>query len=465
MERAIRHVGVIDIGKTNLKVAVVDLALEKEIGVLTRPNRVLPGPPYPHFDLGGHWDFICDALHELNRQHGIDSVSVTTHGASAVLLTSDGSLAAPMLDYEWAGPDSLADEYDKIRPPFEKTGSPRLPMGLNLGAQIHWQLKRDPDLLNRVKTVLTYPQYWSYRLSGVLANEVTSLGCHTDLWNPAENRFSLLVQRLGLAGKMAPVKKAGDRLGTLLPEVAERTGLSVETPVACGIHDSNASLYPHLLRRKSPFSVVSSGTWVIALTVGGDDIAMDPMRDTLINVNAFGDPVRSARFMGGREFDLAMKGRSAVQDEAATAAVLRDLIMLSPAVEPRSGPFQGRIARWTVPEDKLSDAARYAAVSFYLALMTSECLTLSGARGPTVVEGPFSKNTLYLEMLEAATLRSVHTSEGTATGTSIGAALLVHDRKLLPENRATEGKTGVNASDALRLYASAWRKMLNSGSS
>ena len=28
-----------------------------------------------------------------------------------------------------------------------------------------------------------YPQYWAYRLTGVLANEVTSLGCHTDLWN------------------------------------------------------------------------------------------------------------------------------------------------------------------------------------------------------------------------------------------------------------------------------------------
>ncbi|MET1414336.1 FGGY family carbohydrate kinase [Roseibium sp. HPY-6] len=308
MTRQIRHVGVIDIGKTNLKVAVVDLACETEIGVVTRPNRVLPGPPYPYFDLAGHWDFVCDALRALNEEHGIEALSVTTHGASVVLLNRDGDLAAPMLDYEFDGPDTLAAEYDLIRPDFDETGSPRLSMGLNLGAQLHWQLKSDPDLLDRIATVLTYPQYWTYRLTGVLANEVTSLGCHTDLWSPAGNRYSSLVTNLGLTEKMAPVKKAGDQVGKLLPQVAECTGLAENTPAICGIHDSNASLYPHLLRRNPPFSVVSTGTWVIALAVGGDDVVPDPQRDTLINVNAFGDPVPSARFMGGARIRSGYEG-------------------------------------------------------------------------------------------------------------------------------------------------------------
>lgn len=295
---AIRNVGVIDIGKTNAKVAVVDLDQRRELGVLTRPNTVLPGPPYPHFDLEGHWDFICDALAELHKAHGIDALSVTTHGASAVLLDAEGNLAAPMLDYEFTGPDDLAAAYDAIRPDFAETGSPRLGMGLNLGAQLHWQLKTDPGLLDRVATALTYPQYWTCKLTGVLSNEVTSLGCHTDLWCPSENRFSSLVNRLGLEEKMAPVRKAGDRLGSVLPEVVTRTGLPKDTPVACGIHDSNASLYPHLIRRQPPFSVVSTGTWVIVLAIGGGRVFLDPSRDTLINVNAFGDPVPSARFMG-----------------------------------------------------------------------------------------------------------------------------------------------------------------------
>ena len=48
------HVAVIDIGKTNAKLALVDGNTLAEIAVVTRPNKVLPGPPWPHFDLEGH---------------------------------------------------------------------------------------------------------------------------------------------------------------------------------------------------------------------------------------------------------------------------------------------------------------------------------------------------------------------------------------------------------------------------
>ena len=57
-----KHIAVIDIGKTNAKLALVDLDDLSEIAVATRPNIVLPGPPWPHFDVDGHWDFLLDAL-------------------------------------------------------------------------------------------------------------------------------------------------------------------------------------------------------------------------------------------------------------------------------------------------------------------------------------------------------------------------------------------------------------------
>ena len=59
---------------------------------------------------------------------------------------------------------------------------------------------------------------------------------------------------------MAPVRKVIDLLGTISAATAEATGLPPDTPVYCGIHDSNASLYPHLISRAAPFSVVSTGT-------------------------------------------------------------------------------------------------------------------------------------------------------------------------------------------------------------
>ncbi|MHA7777837.1 FGGY-family carbohydrate kinase [Roseibium sp. M-1] len=455
-----RHVGVIDIGKTNAKVAVVDLAEAREIGVLTRPNTFLTGPPYPHFDLEGHWQFICDALGDLHRAHGIDALSVTTHGASAVLLDADGNLAAPMLDYEHTGPDDLAAEYDAIRPDFAETGSPRLGMGLNLGAQLHWQLQSDPGLLDRVASVLTYPQYWAFKLTGVAANEVTSLGCHTDLWCPSANRFSSLVEKLGLTDKMAPVRKAGECLGTILPDIAERTGLPRETKVSCGIHDSNASLYPHLIRRDPPFSVVSTGTWVIALAIGSKSVQLNPARDTLINVNAFGDPVPSARFMGGREFDMVLAGRAKDFTEDDIGVVLDREIMLFPAVDPRSGPFQGRKHRWSIDDASLSDSERFVALSFYLALVTAECLEMTGAEGPVVVEGPFAQNRLYLQMLKAATGRPVDASAGSLTGTSIGAALLMAEAGQRQVRQSCAQDDGWNLDPRLLRYAETWRARL-----
>ncbi len=451
----LRHAGVIDIGKSNVKVAVVDLEREREVGVLTRPNRVLPGPPWPHYDIGGHWDFIRDALRALHLEHGIDALSVTTHGASLVLLDAEGGLAAPVLDYEHDGPDSVARDYDAIRPGFAETGSPRLGMGLNPGAQLFWQLRTDPGLADRLATVVTYPQYWGFRLTGRLANEATSLGCHTDLWCPHESCFSSLVDRLGLAGKMAPVMQAADSLGGLLPEVAAATGLPQDCPVACGIHDSNASLYPHLLKREAPFSVISTGTWVIAFAIGGRKVSLDPARDTLINVNAFGDPVPSARFMGGREFEMSLKGRGTSFSESDVSRVLDRGIMLFPAVDPRSGPFQGRQHSWTVDQGDLSDGERFVAVSFYLALTTAECLRMIGAEGPVIVEGPFASNRLYLAMLRSATGRPVEASDSSLTGTSIGAALLTAGAK--PASKDVPAGPAVAETDsAWQAYAVRW---------
>ncbi len=453
------NIAVIDIGKTNAKLALVRRSDLSEMSVITRPNVALPGPPYPHFDVEGHWQFILNGLASFHTEHGIAAITITTHGAAGALIAQDGSLAAPILDYEHTGPDDLAREYNAVRPSFAETGSPRLSMGLNLGAQLHWQFMNDPALRERVSHIVTYPQFWAHRLSGVLATDVTSLGCHTDLWNPYLHQFSSLPKALGIAEKIAPPRKPGDILGTITPDVAQRTGLYEETPVFCGIHDSNASLLSHLISRKPPFSVVSTGTWVIAMAVGGKPVTLDPTLDTLVNVNAFGDAVPSARFMGGREHDLALGG-SAVQAEASDMLeVLNNGSMLFPAVVSATGPFTGHQSHWLGGEPPKGSGQRSAAVGFYLALVTSHCLDLIGHRGPVIVEGPFARNAAYLKMLRVATSSPVVPTES-STGTSQGAALLVApsdaQRHSTPKLQFPEKKL----SDMFRRYAAEWNNSL-----
>lgn len=453
-----RHIAVIDVGKTNAKLALVEAGSLRELAVATRPNTVLPGPPWPHTDLDGHWRFFLEHLAAFQERHGVDAISVTAHGASAVLLDAGGDLAAPMLDYEHAGPDALAASYDAIRPPFAETGSPRLPHGLNLGAQLHWLFRTQPDLRDRTAHILTYPQYWGWRLTGELASDITSLGCHTDLWNPWQGRFSSLIDTLGLAGKIAPPRQPADILGRLRPEIAAATGLAPGTAVACGIHDSNASLYPYILTRKAPFSVVSTGTWVVSMAIGGRKVVLDPARDVLVNVSATGAPVPSARFMGGREFEIICAGRGAASTAEDRAHGLARMVAILPAVENGSGPFPERRMAWH--ETPRNEGERLAALSFYLALMTHTCLDLIGADGPIIVAGPFARNRDFLDMLASLSPEGVEIATS-ATGTSGGAALL-----FASSGACVESDLIPEPADAakLRAYARWWQVETGSGS-
>ena len=448
-----RHIAVIDIGKTNAKLALVDLETLTEIDVVTRSNTVLSSPPWPHFDVEGHWDFLLDALTQFNVAYGVDAISVTTHGACCALLDAAGGLAAPILDYEHPIPANIATEYDALRPPFTETGSPRLAGGLSIGAQLHWQFAVQPELRDRVATIVTYPQYWGHRLTGIAASDLTSLGCHTDLWSPREGRFSSLPARLGIVEKIAPVRQPAEMLGPILPGIAARTGLPAQIPVMVGIHDSNASLYPHLLTQKGAFSVVSTGTWVIAMALGGDELPLDPARDTLINVNARGGAVPSARFMGGREYEVIRAGHDADVTDEDIDAILSSNTLLLPSVEPSTGPFQGRAMRWQGPEPPTGSGTRMVALSFYLALMTETCLRLTGARGPIIVEGPFAANRPFMAMLHCASGRPVLHCRS-KTGTSIGAALLTGDSPALDFPIAIAPPSGTTR---WRAYAQEWR--------
>jgi sugar (pentulose or hexulose) kinase len=458
----IHRVAVIDIGKTNAKVALVDLISASEVLVRKTANKVLPGPPYPHFDCAGLFEFVLESLEDINRVQPIEAISVTTHGATAALVAADGSLALPVLDYEYNGPDKFKEEYGRLRPTFAESGSPRLPGGLNLGAQIYWQARAFPEEFAQTRHILTYPQYWSYLLTGKVASEVTSLGSHTDLWDPWQRQFSSLVvnskQACGVdwLGLFPPVMPASTRMGSVRPELLARIGIGEEVQVYSGIHDSNASLLPYLKKGKERFSVVSTGTWVISLSVGGEKVMLDPARDTLVNVSAFGEPIPTARFIGGREFDILTEGKIVNPSEAEIARVLKGGIMRLPSVLEGAGPFPRSKSAWadSGPE---TDGETFAAASFYCALMTATCLDLVGAEGPVFVEGPFAGNDLYCAMLGAALQRDVVPSKSGQTGTSLGAAMLAGPATVDPFTAVPMSPHP--QSGAMHEYAEAWQEL------
>jgi sugar (pentulose or hexulose) kinase len=182
-------VAVLDVGKTNVKVALFDE--ERLIFEKSTPNRIAPGPPYPYEDVEAAWSFALEALGEANRGRKIAAIVPTSHGAAGALIGAK-ELAAPVMDYEYIGVEDIEGDYARLRPPFSESLSPKVPAGLNLGRQVAYQKWRCSELFVKAKYFVAYPQYWAWRLCGVAASEVTSYGSHTDLWAPREGRFSSL---------------------------------------------------------------------------------------------------------------------------------------------------------------------------------------------------------------------------------------------------------------------------------
>lgn len=447
-----KRIAILDIGKTNAKVVVLDAASGEEIVANRMSNTVLRDGPYPHYDIEALWRFFLTSLAEFAQEQGFDAISITTHGAAAALVAEDGTLAMPVLDYELDYSAETHAAYAAIKPNFRDTFSPTLSLGLNLGAQLHYLKMTFPDDFARTHFIFTYPQYWAWRLTGVAATEVTSLGCHTDLWLPKKATFSPLVDRLDIRDKFPPLRSAFDALGNLLPEIAQEIGLKMPVPVRCGIHDSNASLLAHLMDREGPFSVVSTGTWVVSFAVGGNFDGLDPERDTLANVDAYGRAVPSARYMGGREFDI-MTDRLAVPPVTdlpeIVTKVLAQQTMALPSAVPGCGPYPNSNLHW-INADTANDAERYVAACIYAALMTETCLNLLGADGPVIVEGPFAGNSVYLEALANFTGRDVEAVSG-STGTSLGAGLLAG--AAVPEKHGRIFRPG---NDVYTAYRKQW---------
>lgn len=402
---------VLDVGKTNAKLTLWD-----EAGVLldrrSRTNAAVRAEGYRALDAAGVEAWFAATLSDFAGQAEVGAIIPVAHGAAAALI-HEGHLWAPPMDYEEdADPADRAD-YDRGRDAFALTGSPRLPQGLNLGMQLH-RLERLTGPWPLDLQIVTWPQYWAWLLCGQMATELTSLGCHTDLWRPGDARHSAMSLARGWAPRLAPLRGAADVLGAISAEWVERTGLPVGCQIHCGLHDSNAALLAargHAEIAAGDATILSTGTWFVAMRSADQGnlqtSAFVESRDCLINVDAYGRPAPSARFMGGREaellagidiFALTENYDPDVLIERLPSLIERGVFALPGAVH-GVGPFPDGPGGWqNEPADQLD---RRAAVGLYLALMADVVLDLVGSRERLVIEGRFAEAQVFVRALAA----------------------------------------------------------------
>jgi sugar (pentulose or hexulose) kinase len=423
-----------DFGKTLSKVTLWSKD-GRMIDRFVRPTVPQTSGEYRALDVDDTRAWFIDTLARF-ASHRVEAIIPVAHGAAVVGLQGD-RLAFPPLDYEHAIQGDVLEDYRNGRDAFALTGSPALPDGLNIGSQLHWLENLHGETF-RNATLLPYAQYWAWLLSGEARSEVTSLGCHSDLWNPAASDFSQMAKARGWASMFAPLAKAGEVIGTLRPELAAQTGLPTSTKIYAGLHDSNAALlaargFAEIAGHEA--TVLSTGTWFVAMRSPQEkvDLASLPeARDCLVNVDAYGAPVPSARFMGGREIETQIEIDTRRVDikpdqPALLAAVLEVLasdIMLLPTFAPGFGPFAERQGRWiNRPENWFE---RRAATCIYAALVAETSLSFIGTKQLLLVEGRFAEAEVFVRAL--ASLRpdlTVYTANA-HNNVSFGALRLIN---------------------------------------
>ena len=413
-------VAVFDVGKTNAKLSLVNPLSGRELWSVRRPNDLVESGAGRQLDVVGIEAWLLESLRAAPERERIGVIVPIAHGAAAVLVDHAGEVvAAP--DYEDACFNEVAEEYAPLRDSYSLTFSPSLPQGLNLGRQLYYLQSRRADLFRRAASILLYPQFWAWRLCGEMAAEVTSLGTHTDLWRPQEQAYSTLARKQGWARMMPPQRSANDRLGRIKPTLASATGLDASCEIACGIHDSNASYLRFLMdREREAFTVVSSGTWTIVMANRGDLRRLREERDMLANVNAFGAPVATARYMGGREYEAIAKGGDEPTVDALIEVMARGAMALPSFAS--AGPYSGRAGRVEGAEG-MPGTQRAALASLYSALMTSLLIESLGSAGEIFVDGPLARNPLFARLLAACVPAGTVRIHAEGGGTRVAAHL------------------------------------------
>ncbi|RWN01118.1 MAG: carbohydrate kinase [Mesorhizobium sp.] len=440
-------VAVLDFGKTNSKLFVFGQDGQILGERRTQPNWTREGG-FSVLDEAALHDWAARAVVEAVDSHGIEGLMISAHGCTFALV-DDAVLTHPILDYEQEPPAEIAVQIDRRIPDFAETFSPRLPLGFNYGRHMLWLKTVQPGVFAAAKSILGYPQYWSWRFGGRAVSEVSYLGCHSHLWAPRKRDFSSLVDAEGWRGQMPAFERAGAVIGE------QRFG-GAARPIAIhnGAHDSNAALHAYRRQELGPVTVVSTGTWVVVLNPDCPLDALDDDRDMLVNVDVDGGPVPTIRFMGGREFATISAGWQGAIAPSAVQQVIDAGIMALPSFAP-GGPMPGHRGELL---GRTPNAEERAAVALlYVALMVDLCLDLIHSNDTVIVDGGLNSGGLLASLLAQLRPSQAFLQGATLEGSATGAAALAFES--VGREFAAEAPEPVRASSftGLAFYRDSWR--------
>jgi sugar (pentulose or hexulose) kinase len=304
--------------------------------------------------------------------------------------------------------------------------------------QLYRIKQRKPELFKHIKYSLHLPQYLNHLISGNFYSDITSIGCHTQLWDFDKNDYHQWVYQEGIDKLLAPIFPS-DKVDTV--EIKGH-----EYSVGVGLHDSSAALIPYLANFAEPFVLISTGTWCISLNPFNNAPLTDEElnKDCLCYMEYHGRPVKASRLFAGNEHEQQTKRLAEYFHKPADyfKKVKYNPDFVSPALTATieddgklltQSAFGSRdLASFQSYEEAyhalIGDIMQQQRASTQLAIQDTQVKRI-------FVDGGFSKNPIYMNLLAKAFPFFEVYAASVAQATAIGAALAIHkywNNKQLP---------------------------------
>jgi sugar (pentulose or hexulose) kinase len=300
---------------------------------------------------------------------------------------------------------------------------------LNSGMQLYWLKHHRPQAYKKIRHSLHLPQYVSYLLTKTVCSELTSIGCHTNLWNFRKQAYHAWVHQEGIIDKLPPVVPSTTMMQTVVGNDSYLVGV--------GMHDSSAALIPYLSSFHEPFVLISTGTWCISLNPFNNTplTAAELSKDCLSYLTYQGLPVKASRLFAGNDHEQQVK-RLALHfnkkpDYYKTVQPNPDFVQIATNMEQNDQTVD--LKKSTFAQRDLSQFATFE--EGYHQLMrdivaqqvVSTSLVLQGRPVKRIfVDGGFGKNGLFMQLLAANFPDMEVFAASVAQATALGVALAVH---------------------------------------
>lgn len=405
-----------DIGRSNRKALVFNEEYQVMYEATHTVEETTDEDGFPCEDLESLSSWVRSQLTSVLAMPGfiLKAVNFSAHGAAFVHIDARGNPVTPLYDYLKPFPVSLKMEfYEKYggEEAFSlRTASPVLGH-LNVGMQLYRLKYERREQFAKIKWSLFLPQYLSYLFTNKVATDITSIGCHTNLWDFTTNQYHPWVTEEHVLEKLGPVKPPKACTSVTIPGHTFLCGI--------GLHDSSAAMIPYLKTTKTPFALLSTGTWNITMNPFNDSpLTIDELKqDCLCYIRYDGKPVKASRLLAGQHHmnEVAAIAEHFHVDED----YLQQMIFQAKWLNNPRKPW--------IKCDSADEAYHMCMQEIVERQKISSALVLNKSSVKDIyVDGGFSKNDLFMKLLSRA-FPDHHVKASSITHAAAWGAALIHE--------------------------------------